>query len=252
METLQLKVQEIAKLLPGEADPALFTPATEKDEAALFEELLGFMNTVQDGGLNALLQSFFEDAAFVEPFKNAPAAKRMHHDYAGGLLEHTVAVARLTASACDIYPELDRDLLITGALLHDVGKVEELLQFPHKDYSTEGRLMGHILLGLEMIGEKLASIPEISPERGLLLKHLIASHHGLPEFGSPVPPMTLEGFVLNLMDDLDAKLAAVKKSLAKVEGEGPGFSPYHRLLERHLYRTGGPLGDGPGEGEDEP
>ncbi len=252
-EILQLSVQDIVKLLPGEVDPALFTPTPKKDGEALWKELLGFLNTVKDEGLKGLLLSFFEDEEFAALFKNAAAAKMMHHDYPGGLLEHTVAVARLVASACDIYPELDRDLLVTGALLHDVGKVKELLQFPHKDYSTEGRLMGHIILGVEMVGERLARHPEIGEERAMLLKHLIISHHGLPEFGSPVPPMTLEGFVLNLADDLDAKLMAVRKSLAKVEGEDPGFSPYHNLLERHLYRTGGPLGDPRGgEGDDEP
>ncbi|MDA3785784.1 MAG: HD domain-containing protein, partial [Deltaproteobacteria bacterium] len=202
-------------------------------------EFLALATGVSDPFIQKLLLSFFEDEDFFALFKKAPAAKMMHHAYLGGLLEHTLGVARLAEAVSRLYPSLDRSLLMAGAMLHDIGKTKEFsfdsLRF---DYSDSGRLVGHMVLGVEMVQERLNTIKGFPAELAMRVKHLILSHHGRHDFGSPTLPMLLEGFVLNFIDDLDAKVNTIDKVSAQAKEEGYQWSDYQRSLERFLFVKG--------------
>jgi 3'-5' exoribonuclease len=195
--------------------------------------------------IQELLRSIFGDEAFREGFTRAPAAKAWHHSYIGGLAEHVRDMAVMARSAAEIYPEVDRDLLLAGVLLHDIGKVEELTVTNHISYSDRGRLVGHIVLGIEMLDRRLAEIDGFPEEIALRLKHMILSHHGSLEHGSPVLPMTIEGMLLHYLDNLDAQVRGALMALDRGGGE-PGWTEYIKLLDRFLYR-GGPGSPGGGE-----
>ena len=167
-------------------------------------------------------------------FKKAPAAKRMHHAYLGGLMVHCLSMAVLADKIASHYNGLDRDMLIAGAILHDIGKLREFDYTSAIDYSDEGRLLSHIVIGLEMLDEKLREIPDVPREQANLLKHMIVSHHGEPAFGAPEPPKTIEAVVLHYIDDLDSKINAVREFMAK-EDSSQTWTSYHRLLGRHFY-----------------
>lgn len=239
-ESLQLKLSHIERI--EACEPGFFLPVTPEDRDALWKELWKIAKGVKTPALAALLRAVFRDDGLARAFRSAPAAKRMHHAYIGGLLEHSVSVARSAEAACRLYPALDRDLLVTGALLHDIGKIRELrYDVPPLDYTDEGRLLGHIVLGISIIDACLAGMPPADPstEGGIsALKHLVLSHHGQREFGSPVLPMTEEALVLNLIDDLDAKLNYMK-GLRKTLPEGRhSWTEYQKTLERYLYLPG--------------
>ena len=186
-----------------------------------------------------LLLKFFNNDEFFTIFKKAPAAKAMHHAYLGGLLEHTLGVARLADQVSKLYSDLDRSLLLAGAMLHDIGKVKEFSFDSHTfDYSNTGRLMGHMVIGVEMIQERINKIKDFPTELGVRIKHLILSHHGRYEFGSPTLPMLMEGFVLNFIDDMDAKLNTIAGVTKKATTEGYQWSDYQRSLERFLFVKG--------------
>src|SRR5690606_36222050 len=197
--------------------------------------------SVRDRGLRALLRRMLDrDSETGRAFRRAPAAKRNHHAYLGGLLEHTLSVA----TACDLLArhyggEVDRDLLVAGALLHDIGKVRELVTDTGFPYSDEGRLLGHILLGLQMVEAEAAAVPELPAERRLLLLHLIASHHGRYEWQRPRRPKILEGLILHAVDDLDAKLHQVTRLRADVER---GWSEDDGNFAREFFRHRPPSG----------
>jgi 3'-5' exoribonuclease len=175
----------------------------------------------------------------------------MHHAYVGGLLDHSLGVARLAAKVAELYPDIDPSLLVTGALLHDVGKVEEFSYhaFPF-DYTDSGRLVGHHVLGVELVQARIGRIPGFPGELALRLKHLILSHHGRHEFGSPAVPMMLEAFVLNFLDDLDAKVNYLKRLGSQAPAAGYQWTDYQRTLERFLYVQGRPESDPEAEGEE--
>jgi 3'-5' exoribonuclease len=176
------------------------------------------------------------DAELVERFKRAPAAKSMHHAYLGGLLEHTVGVAGLALRIGEHYPELDRDLLLAGAILHDLGKVREFVYDLVIDYSHEGRLLGHMVQGVEIVEEKLRSLKTFPAEDALLLKHLILSHHGEAEFGAVKLPMTREAVALHCADDLDAKMNSLTRILGESKSPGDAWTAYQPLFERFFFR----------------
>jgi 3'-5' exoribonuclease len=236
---LQLKIASVQALSEDEIDPAQFVPTAPGDPKVMAAEVLKLAKEVENPFLRELLLAFFRDRKFFGLFKKAPAAKSMHHAYVGGLLEHSLCVARLACKVAELYPAADRSLLVAGALLHDVGKVEEFSfeAYPF-DYSDSGRLMGHHVLGVEMVQARLAQIPNFPPELAVRLKHLILSHHGRHEFGSPSLPMMLEAFVLNFLDDLDAKI----NYLQRLGGQNPGpdyqWTDYQRSLERFLFVRG--------------
>ena len=231
------KVQlEATDLRPAEAesiDPQAFLPATFRD----VEELKGFLQyhveSVYDRDLRALLDSFFGDPDFLDRFARAPAAKSFHHAYLGGLLEHTVSVADLADHVCQQYGRINRDLLITAALLHDVGKVEELTYDRAIDYSDAGRFLGHVILGVNLVTDRAARLPGLSQDKLQLLLHAIVSHHGELEWGSPKRPKTLEALVIHHLDNLDAK---VKGFLEIVEGSRDAdWTDLRNLFRRPLH-----------------
>ncbi|MFZ5761679.1 MAG: 3'-5' exoribonuclease YhaM family protein [Thermodesulfobacteriota bacterium] len=233
---MQLKIDTLMRLDPASVDPADFLPTTPGDIKAMTRELKAIADNVENPFLRELLLSFLEDRKFMAAFKSAPAAKAMHHAYVGGLLEHTLAITKLAIAVCDLYPSLDRSLLLAGVLLHDIGKIKEFdtAKIP-ADYSDSGRLVGHMVLGIGMIDERLATIKGFPPDLAARLKHLILSHHGSHDFGSPVLPMMIEAFVLHFLDNLDAKIAYFDRLGSQVQGEGYQWSEYQRNLERFLY-----------------
>lgn len=235
----QLVLNDIA---PDEnAMPGDFLPASPKDPEELWKAIDKARAKVKNKFLKKLLKAFFDDPAFLAEFGQAPAAKGAHHAYVHGLLEHTSGVASLAVAISGQYPDMDADLLISGALLHDIGKTRELTLGPPMDFTDAGRLEGHIVIGVRMLDEKLAAIKDIPKAAAEMLRHLILSHHGALEFGSPVKPMTAEAFALNMVDDLDAKLAMIGQSAGEPDGGG-NWSRYNRLLERVIY-AGPPVWD---------
>jgi 3'-5' exoribonuclease len=231
-DILQLKVNSLESVTEQEIDMALFVPATSFNIEEMARELRKFARSITDEYLNKLLLKFLLNKKFMAAFCQAPAAKRMHHAYVGGLLEHTLHVTRLADRVAELYPSVDRSLLLAGAILHDVGKISEFSFAAYPvDYSDKGRLMGHMVLGVEMIGEKIKKIKEFPPETAMRLKHLILSHHGRYEFGSPALPMLHEAFILNFVDDMDAKINYMERLSGQVE-EGYHWSEYQRNMER--------------------
>jgi 3'-5' exoribonuclease len=190
--------------------------------------------------LKKLLCSFFKKEPMWQRFQDAPAAKGIHHAYVGGLLEHSLSVARIADGLAAHYSGVDRSLLLAGALLHDIGKVEELaMDLAVIDYTAQGRLKGHLVMGSEMAAEAAAHIKDFPAELLTQLQHLILSHHGRQEFGSPTVPMTIEAFLLSFVDDLDAKMNLMEQLRKKMKEPGLQWTDYQRSLERYLYL--GPL-----------
>ena len=236
--TPQLVIRTMSAVASDRVKPEDFLPATALDVDQLFERLVKLSRTISTPWLSQLFEAFWQDAGFVARFKKAPAAKRMHHAYIGGLLVHCLSMALLADKIAAHYNGLDRDLLIAGAILHDVGKLREFDYTSAIDYSDEGRLLSHIVIGLEMLDEKLRRIPDVPREGANLLKHMIVSHHGDPAFGALEPPKTIEAVVLHYIDDLDSKVNAVREFMAK-EDPSQTWTAFHRVLGRHFYMGGG-------------
>ncbi len=237
--TPQLKINQVEAVDREAVDLADFMPSGEFDRQELETELDKILGCIHDPHLERLLAAFFQDPEMRQRFATAPAAKAMHHAYLGGLLEHTVAVANLTVAIGRLYPAVDRDLLLAGALLHDVGKTEELTyqEYPF-GYSNRGRLVGHLVIGAEMIREQAQQLPDFPPELTERLQHLVLSHHGRHEFGAPTLPMMQEAFILHFLDDLDAKVNYFGRLSRRAEEPGYQWSEYQRNLERFLYLRG--------------
>jgi 3'-5' exoribonuclease len=216
-------------------DGSIFLEATKKDVAKMVSSLREISRAIKNSRIRALVESFLSDRQFMQLFKRAPAAKNFHHNYLGGLLEHTLSVCGMTRLVMQHYPELDGDLLLAGAFLHDVGKVKELRWDRGIDYSDEGRLVGHLVLGVTMVDGKLADLDAFPEEVALRLKHLILSHHGEYEFGSPKRPKFLEAFALHLIDDLDAKMNGLSRFMEKDKLEGT-WTDFNRLFERYFLK----------------
>jgi 3'-5' exoribonuclease len=230
---VQLTLSGLA--LSKQDDPSLFLEATPHDISDMMKELKGIVRRVKNDDLRDLIYSFLSDHNFSEKFRETPAAKNFHHGYIGGLLEHTVSVCRLARHVNEQYPELDGDLLVTGAFLHDIGKIREFSYNRTIDYSDEGRLLGHLVLGVSMLEEKLLGFKKFPAETALYLKHMILSHHGEYEFGSPKRPKFLEAFVLHLIDDLDAKMNGIARFISKDKNEG-AWTDFNRMFERYLMK----------------
>lgn len=231
----QLVIKNMEGCSGESIDPADFLPATSRDIDSMFDRLVRIISSLETDFFRKLIEAFWNDEEFVRNFKAAPAAKRMHHAYIGGLLEHTLSMVSLADKVAGHYSGINRDLLLTGALLHDIGKVREYEYEVSIDYSDEGRLLSHIVMGLEMVDEKLAEIKDFPKDQLLLLKHMIVSHHGSREFGSPEPPKTIEAVVLNYIDELDSKVKGIRDF---IESEDPNetWTSFHRVLDRHFYK----------------
>jgi 3'-5' exoribonuclease len=236
---MQLIVSDLARISDSEVALEDYLPEGDRDGAEMIAELVSFVESCSDDNLRRLLRSFFDDLAFLEQYRTAPAAKGMHHVYLGGLLEHSLSVARLVDQIMPLYPVLNRDLLITGALLHDVGKVREMTYLRSFDYTDEGKLLGHITIGVGMIHDKIALLDGFPAELAMLLKHMILSHHGQYEFGSPKRPKTIEATVLNYLDDLDSKINGIRTHMRKELANQSRWTGYHRLYDRYFYKNGG-------------
>jgi 3'-5' exoribonuclease len=239
-DSLQVVVRHLDAKGADHCDPADFLPATSRNREAMWGRLTQLTAGIVNPHLKALMERFWSDAEFVAAFKAAPAAKRMHHAYIGGLLEHTLSMALLCERIGGHYAGIDMDLLLCGVILHDIGKTRELTYALGFDYSDEGRLLSHIVIGLEMVDAKIREIADFPKALADLLKHLVVSHHGSRELGSPEPPKTIEALLLNHIDEIDSKVNAIRDFMQREEGEAH-WTAYHRLLERHFYRGPGGL-----------
>lgn len=219
----------------SDVDPAVFLESTTYDPSEMMKALRRLLRRVKNVHLRRLIDRFLGDSGFISGFEKAPAAKNFHHNYLGGLLEHTLAVCRMALNVAELYPQLDSDLLLTAAFLHDIGKTKELQFDPHIDYTDQGRLIGHVVLGVIMLEEKLDKLKEFPEDLAVRLKHLILSHHGEYEFGSPKKPKFLEAFALNLIDDLDAKINGLGRFMNKDQQEG-AWTDFNRLFERYFLK----------------
>ena len=211
-------------------------PAVASDIEEMFSALAAFVEEVESPYLKALLRAFFADEAITALFKKAPAAKGFHHVAVGGLLEHTLSVTRLLSTVVSHYQGINRDLLIAGGILHDIGKIHEFSFDRLIDYSDEGRLIGHIVISLEMVDQKIAAIENFPERLAMELRHLILSHHGMLEFGSPKRPKTLEALIVHYIDDLDAKVNAFQEFIKGSPDEESDWTPFHRLFDRFIYK----------------
>lgn len=234
--SMQIKMKTLEKVDDSAVDVANFLESSPRDPDEMVKELRAFATALTNPHLRQLMTDFLDDAAFMAVFRRAPAAKTLHHNYIGGLLEHIVELVALSRDVAKHFPSIDLDLLTVGAFLHDIGKVKELAVRKSIEYTTEGRLIGHISIGYEMIVEKVSAISGFPAELTMLLKHIMLSHHGEYEFGSPKRPKIQEAIVINYLDDLAAKINSFQATLKKekvLEGEWTGYSKMH---DRYLYR----------------
>lgn len=233
----QLNIKRIRKADEGEFVPGDYLPVSSKDIGLMYEEFLGFIRSVKNPYLRKLSESFFvEDTAFAKAFQFHSAAKSVHHGFVGGLLEHTLSVVKLCDYYAGYYPFINRDLLITAAMFHDIGKTRELSTFPENDYTDDGQLLGHIIIGTEMVGERIRSISGFPEKTASELKHCILAHHGELEYGSPKKPALIEALALNFADNTDAKMETMIEVL-KGAGDNNGWLGFNRLMESNLRKT---------------
>lgn len=232
-----ISIEQIRKATPEDnVTPEQFLQSTSKDIHEMYATLKSELSLIQNPHLQKLLKSFLTDKEFVERFCKAPGGKLWHHACSGGLLEHTLSVLLLVKSVIQHYPDsVNTDLILSAAFLHDVGKIEEFSTKGFIDYSTPGRLMGHIAIGVDMISDKISQITNFPESLKQQLIHCILSHHGQKEKGSPVVPMTLEALILNFVDDLDSSVAAYQRIIAKEKEPGKEWSNYVNLIDRFIY-----------------
>ena len=239
---LQLKVDRIRKATEGEYELGDFLPKTSRNIDELWAELNRYVESFTDPNLKVLMRAFFDDPELAEALRQAPAAKSLHHAWIGGLLEHIVSLLGICDLAASHYPEIHRDLLLTGAMLHDIGKLHELSWGTAFEYTLEGTLIGHITIGIGMVEKKIAGLPGFPPALRVLVEHIILSHHGKYEFGSPKLPMIPEAVLLNFLDDMDAKMQILRSEFARNEASGRSsgqFTDWVRAMERPLLNTTG-------------
>jgi len=235
----QLKVDSVHEVDRDEVDLADFVVTTTRDPQQMAEELQRLVHSVKDTFLRRLLNYFFKSGVIWDRFQMAPAAKGIHHAYAGGLLEHCLSMARVADMLAGHYDGVNRSLLIAGALLHDIGKVDELaMEIGVVEYTDRGRLKGHLVIGSEMVAVAAAKIHDFPPDLLVQVQHLILSHHGRQDFGSPIVPMTVEALLLSFIDDVDAKMNLIEQLRRKMEGGTMQWTEYQRSLERFLYLGG--------------
>ncbi len=234
---LQLSIKRVRKVGEGEYEPENYLPVSDKDIDEMYQEMMGYIASVKNPYLSKLLHMFFDDQAFAKAFKFHSAAKSVHHGFVGGLLEHTVSVTRNCNYFAQNYPFLNRDLLLTAAMFHDIGKLKELSTFPANDYTDAGQLLGHIMIGAEWIGEKIREIDGFPEVLANELKHCILAHHGELEYGSPKKPALVEALALSFADNLDAKMETVREVLAGVPENNLQWQGFNRLLDTNIRRT---------------
>jgi 3'-5' exoribonuclease len=221
-DRLQVKIDHLRIAQDGEVEKSDLLPATGYDVDDLWRQLANFVEDMSNPNLKALIKTILADPSIAAAYREAPAARQLHHAWLGGLLEHVVSLLRLGDRVAGHYPLLDRDLLLTGVILHDIGKIHELSWDIGFDYTIEGTLLGHIQMGVDMVEKAIATLPDFPPRLRTLVLHVILSHHGKLEFGSPKLPMIPEALALNFIDDFDAKMQAVMSEFDKCNREGKG------------------------------
>jgi 3'-5' exoribonuclease len=249
----QLTVHTIQRLDDGEVDFTDYFPASARDPEEMWRELRGFAEAIADPHLHQLVAALLDDEEIARRYRVAPAAKQIHHAYLGGLIEHVLSLCHLARMTASHYPMIDGDLLVTGAILHDIGKIYELSYERGFSYSDEGQLLGHMLIAVRMLGEKLRDIPDFPPRLRSLVEHMIVSHHGQLEFGSPKIPVFPEAMLLHYLDDLDSKMECMRRLIetdSQLEGNFTSFSSSLErvLLKKERYLAGPvptPLNGGP-------
>lgn len=234
---LQLNVRRVRLASEGEYVPSDYLPVSDKDIETMYSELLALVKSLKNEKLRTLAERFFvEDPAFIKTFKAHSAAKTVHHGFVGGLLEHTLSVAKLCDFYCTRYSVLNRDLLIAAALFHDIGKTKELSEFPENDYTDDGQLLGHIVIGTVMVDEQIKTIPGFPAKTASEIKHCILAHHGEFEYGSPKKPALAEAMALNFADNTDAKLQTVTE-LFRSNADNKDWLGFNRLLDSNVRMT---------------
>ncbi|HJT72068.1 MAG TPA: OB-fold nucleic acid binding domain-containing protein [Terriglobales bacterium] len=233
----QLTIHKLRKLGDSEVDFADYLPKTTKDVDELWRTLASFVDSFQDTNLKTLVHAFMADPEIAAAYRNAPAAKTLHHAYIGGLLDHVVSLFRSCDLLCRNYPQINRDLLLTGAFLHDIGKIHELAYSRSFSYTSRGQLLGHMIIELEMLQGKIAHLPNFPDGLKTLLEHLIISHHGEYEFGSPKLPMFPEALMLHYLDDLDSKMESMRAHFEREAENDSSWTSYNASLGRTLLNT---------------
>ena len=233
---LQVNVKRVRVCEQGEYQPTDYLPISRFDITEMYNELLGYVEQIDNQYLKLLMEEIFvKDERLAKSFKESSAAKSIHHGFVGGLLEHTLAVVRLCDFYARTYPQLNKDLLISAALCHDIGKIQELSPFPHNDYTDDGQFLGHIVIGSEILAEKISKVGEFPKMLASELKHCILAHHGEFAYGSPKKPAIIEAVALNFADNTDAKLQAFTEILEN--GKDAGWQGYNRLFESNIIAT---------------
>lgn len=235
---LQLNVKRVRKAAEGEYEPKEYLPVSEYNVDEMYEQLLGYIKQMENPYLKKLAGSFFiEDADFAKRFKFHSAAKSVHHGFVGGLLEHTLSVTKLSAYFADNYKILNKDLLVCAAMFHDIGKLEELSTFPENDYTDEGQLLGHIMIGAMEIVERIKTIDGFPVKLAHEMEHCILAHHGELEYGSPKKPALPEAVALSYADNIDAKMETMRELLANVPEGDTQWQGFNRLFESNIRRS---------------
>lgn len=233
----QVTIYKLRHMGESEVDFSDYLPMCPRDIEELWRTLGGYVAGFKNPHLKALLEAFMNDAEIAQAYKTAPAAKTLHHAYIGGLLDHVVSVFKLCDLACQNYPQVDKDLLMTGVFLHDIGKIHELSWARSFSYTTRGQLLGHMIIELEMLQTKLQKLPEFPAEMKNLIEHMIISHHGQYEFGSPKLPMFPEALMLHYLDDLDSKMESMRAQFEREAGMADAWSGYNASLGRPLLNS---------------
>jgi 3'-5' exoribonuclease len=233
----QLTMHKVRRLADNEIDFSDYIPKTKKDIEQLWRALGEFVESFENHWLKSLVKEFMSDETIATAYKNAPAAKALHHAFVGGLLDHVVSLFTLCDLAVRNYPQVDRDVLLTGAFLHDIGKLHELAYQRSIAYTTKGQLLGHMIIELEMLHEKIARLPGFPDELKILIEHMIISHHGQYEFGSPKLPMFPEALMLHYLDDLDSKMESMRAQFEREAELDSPWTSYNQSLGRPLLNT---------------
>lgn len=234
---LQLNIKRVQKVNSSDVNSADYLPVSQKNIPQMYEELTAYIGQMTHPYIKKLAESFFMDEGFARRFQFHSAAKSVHHGFVGGLLEHTLHVTQICDFFCKLYPMLNRDLLLCAAMLHDMGKLKELSRFPANDYTDEGQLLGHIVIGAMEVQKHIEAIPDFPERTASELIHCILAHHGELEYGSPKKPALAEAIALSFADNSDAKLETIKEALNSAPEENMDWLGYNRLLESNIRRT---------------
>ena len=233
----QINIRRIRKSQEGEYNPMDYIPSTDKDTEEMYKKLMGYISSVNDKYIKALLNQIFMKNDFVlQNLKKHSAARTLHHGYLGGLLEHTLSVTEICDFMSGRYKKVNRDILICTAMLHDIGKIYELSQFPVNEYTDDGQLLGHIFIGAEMVHDAASKIEGFPKNLESLIKHSILAHHGEYEYGSPELPKTIEAFILHCADNMDAKVKAFEEAVESGSNQG-NWIGYNKMLQRNIRKT---------------